>query len=226
VSPAAEPTPPPAERPLRADAERNRRRVLDAAAEVFAARGLGVTMDDIAHHAGVGVGTAYRRFPDKEPLIDALFEERIDALAELAEEGLRHEDPWAGFVFFMEQAIERQARDRGLKELLFGTGHGRDRVSHARDRLAPVVTALIERAREAGCLRPDVDGPDVPVLHLMVGTVLDYSRDVEPELWRRYLALLLDALRARRDDPAPLPVPPLDIEQTEVAMGAWKGSGR
>src|SRR5215218_6134927 len=73
------------ERPLRRDAERNRRRILEAAAEVFAERGLAVTMDDIADHAGVGVGTVYRRFPNKDLLIDALLEDRLAELVAMAE---------------------------------------------------------------------------------------------------------------------------------------------
>src|SRR5438270_6695856 len=84
------------ERPLRKDAERNRRRILDAAAELFAERGLGVTLNDIAHHADVGVGTVYRRFPDKDVLIDALFEERVEEMIALAEEALQDADPWRG----------------------------------------------------------------------------------------------------------------------------------
>lgn len=215
----AEPIP---DRPLRVDAERNRRRILDAAREVFATRGLAVTMDDIARHAGVGVGTVYRRFANKEQLIDALFEERIDAMARLAEDGLRHEDPWEGLVQFMEHALQSQADDRGLKELMFGTAHGRDRVAHARDRMAPVVVALVDRARDAGALRADLEGRDIPVLQLMLGTVLDFSRDIAPDLWRRYVALVLDGMRARRDDPSPLPEPALDQPQLDAAMGSWK----
>ena len=85
--------PTPAERPLRKDAERNRQRILAAAGELFAERGLGVTLDDIARHAGVGVGTVYRRYPDKEVLIDALFEQRIEALCAVAERGARRPGP-------------------------------------------------------------------------------------------------------------------------------------
>src|SRR5437763_16612288 len=85
------------ERPLRKDAERNRQRILDAAAELFTQRGLGVTLNDIAHHADVGVGTVYRRFPDKELLIDALFEDRVEEFVVLAEESLADPDPWHGF---------------------------------------------------------------------------------------------------------------------------------
>ena len=83
----------PTERPLRKDAERNRQRILTAAGELFAERGLGVTLDDIAHHAGVGVGTVYRRFPNKEVLIDALFEQRIEAIATIAAEALDDRRP-------------------------------------------------------------------------------------------------------------------------------------
>ena len=84
------------ERPLRRDAARNRERILQAAGEVFATRGLEVTLDDIAHCAGVGVGTVYRRFHDKEELIDALFDDRMDALLTVAEEALAADDPWLG----------------------------------------------------------------------------------------------------------------------------------
>lgn len=215
-----------APRPLRRDAERNRRRILDAAAAVFAERGLAVTMDDIAHRAGVGVGTVYRRFPDKEELIDALFVDRIEAIAALAEQGLAHEDPWEGLVWFMEQGLLEQARDRGLKELLFGAARGRGPTAHARDRLAPIVTAMFERARASGQLRDDIEGVDTPVLHLMLGAVLDFSREVEPELWRRFLAIVLDGLRARRDDVTPLPVAALDDDQLERAMATWRAPQR
>lgn len=213
-------------KPLRKDAERNLRRILDAAVEVFAARGLGATMDDVAHHAGVGVGTVYRRFANKEELIDALFEERIAALAQLARDGLAHEDPWQGLVSFMERALVAQSEDRGLKELLFDTGHGQQRVSHAREQMAPVVGELFERARAAGCLRDDVEGPDMPLLQLMLGAVVDFSREVSPDLWRRYLTVVLDGLRARRDHATPLPVPALDEPQLDAAMGAWKSTPR
>jgi AcrR family transcriptional regulator len=209
-------------RPLRKDAERNLRRILDAAKEVFATRGLSVTMDDVAHHAGVGVGTVYRRFANKDELIDALFVEQIEELASLAREGLRHEDPWTGFVFFMETALDRQTKDRALKQLLFESGHGQERVAHARERLAPVVTELVERARASGQMRADVDGPDTPIMQLMLATVIDLTRDVEPQLWRRFLAIVLEGLRARPGQ-TPLPLPPLDEAQLDVVMGAWRG---
>src|SRR5499426_2539721 len=132
-APTARPGDPP--RPLRRDAERNRQRILRAASEVFTTRGVEATLDDVAHHAGVGVGTVYRRFPDKEALIEALFEERLDTMVGLAEEGSANPDPWAGLVFFLEQAGGLLAGDRGLRQIVMFASHGRDRVGEPRARL-------------------------------------------------------------------------------------------
>src|ERR1700709_2237861 len=107
------------ERPLRKDAARNRERILAAAGEVFAERGLDVTLDDIAHHAGVGVGTVYRRFRDKEELIDALFDARMDAVVTAAQSALAADDPWLGLEGFFTTIFELLAADRGLRELAF-----------------------------------------------------------------------------------------------------------
>src|SRR4051794_35027271 len=126
-----------AARPLRADAERNRERILAAAAEVFAERGLDVSLDDIAAHAGVGVGTVYRRFPDKDDLIDALFEAKIDGAVQLASDALEIEDPWEGLVTFIRGMCAMQAADRGFKDALLSRDRGRDRVAGARERIAP-----------------------------------------------------------------------------------------
>src|SRR5947209_17258288 len=96
------------EAPLRRDAARNRERLLAAASELFAERGLNVTLNDIAHHAGVGVGTAYRRFANKEEVIDALFEQRLESLAGVAHEALDDPDAWRGLVMFLERAMHMQ----------------------------------------------------------------------------------------------------------------------
>jgi AcrR family transcriptional regulator len=225
VNAAAGPPPAPPPR-LRRDAERNRRRILEAAAGAFAAGGLRVTMDEIARRAGVGVGTVYRRFPDKELLIEALFEQRLDELAGLAEDALAHEDAWAGLVRFFETFLALQAADRGLKEVVLSTVHGQDRVREARARIGPAVGALVERAQAQGELRPDVAGPDVALVHFMVGAIVDYTHDVDPEVWRRLLAIVLDGLRTRRDGPSPLPTPPLADEQLDRAMGTWRPPAR
>jgi AcrR family transcriptional regulator len=206
----------PTERPLRKDAERNRQRILQAAGELFAQRGLGVTLDDIARHAGVGVGTVYRRFADKELLIDALFEQRIETMCAIAAEALEQADPWDGFVYFFVQGSELQARDRGLKELLTCSAHGGGCVAVARDRLRVLVTAVFDRAKAAGVVRADAAPFDAPLISFMVGAVIDRSRDVEPDLWRRYLQLVLDGLRPCAA--TPLPAEALSADALDAVM--------
>jgi AcrR family transcriptional regulator len=214
------------ERPLRRDAERNRLRILGAAAEAFAEGGLAVTMDEIARRAGVGVGTVYRRFPDKEQLIDALFEQRIADLVALAEEARAHVDAWDGLVHFFERVVGMQAADRGLKEVVLSSAHGRERVARARARIAPPVEELVARAKDEGELRPDVAGPDLGLVQFMLGALADSTRDVDPEQWRRFLTILLDGLRTRRDAPTPLAPGPLNEERLDRAMAAWRRVGR
>ena len=207
--------------PLRADAERNRQRLLAAAKELLATRGLDVTLDDVARHAGVGTGTAYRRFPNKVALIDALMVDRIGEIAEIARECLEDPDPWVGLTSYFDRALALQAADRGLKEVLFSAGRGRERSNQARRAIAPVVTKLVARAKEAGVVRGDIDTSDVPLINFMLNTIVDFSRDIEPELYRRYLAIVLDGLRPR-DDLEPLPVEPLHVTEFQDAMARWK----
>jgi AcrR family transcriptional regulator len=181
-------------RRLRADAERNRRRLLDSAAELFAAKGLGVGLDEIARHAGVGVGTVYRRFPDKDALIDGLFEDRIEELAQLGELALADDDAWGGLVGFMEGAVRMHAADRGLKEIVFGLAKA-DHMREARARIEPLIERLVARAQETGELRPDLAPTDIAVLQFMLSGVADLHRPDDPEQWPRCLAIVLDGLR-------------------------------
>src|SRR5687768_14365036 len=88
-------------KPLRADAQRNRDRLIAAGREVFAERGFDASLDDVAHHAGVGVGTAYRRFPNKEALIDEIFDERMREIGEVLETARGLDDPWEGLQLFV-----------------------------------------------------------------------------------------------------------------------------
>jgi AcrR family transcriptional regulator len=208
------------ERPLRADAERNRERILDAAKELFAERGLGVTLNDIAHHAGVGVGTVYRRFPDKMQLIDALFEQRIDTLVGLAEEAVSDPDPWHGITSFLEGSLQLQASDRGLKELVTGMPDGLDRVCRIRDRMLPLGIQLVRRAHESGQLREDIAPTDLAIVQILINAVIDAAREVEPDLWRRYLGVLLRGMSARPDEQPPLPTGPLSPDQIDPVMSA------
>jgi AcrR family transcriptional regulator len=208
--------PPASERPLRRDAERNRLRVLQAAREVFADRGFDASLDQIAAHAGVGVGTVYRRFADKDALIDALFEERIDEVAAAAQHALSAPDPWEGLVGFLHQENALRARDRGLRQALLS--RGAHRTERAREKLTPIATELLARAQQAGSLRADFDLFDLPLIDLMVSAIADLTREVSPELWQRALTIIIDGLASTRQTPTPLPGKPLDRDQLAAAI--------
>ena len=208
-----------ATRPLRADAERNRARILAAAGEVFAERGLDVSLDDIAAHAGVGVATVYRRFPEKDSLIEALFEDKIDRAVALADAALELEDPWEGFTAFMRGMCRMQAEDRGFKDALLTRDRGRERVAGARERIAPRAVKLLSRAQEAGAVRADLGPFDVPMLHLCVGLIADRTREVAPDYWERVLTIVIDGISTNRAT-TPMPVEPLDRETFTEAMAS------
>jgi AcrR family transcriptional regulator len=197
-----------AEPKLRADAARNRQRVLAAAAEVFADRGLDVSLDEVARTAGVGVGTVYRRFPNKEALVDALFEDKIGEVVVLAREAMAFEDPWEGFVHFIERSIELQVRNRGLRDVLLRSEFGCAGAARTRDILAPLLTSIIERAQAMGKLRSDVVVDDIPLLVTMLGAVSDFVGPSDPDLWQRYMVLIVDGLIADRVAWTPLGNPP------------------
>ena len=205
-------------RPLRRDAERNRQRILTAAAEVFRQRGLEATLDDVARAAGVGVGTVYRRFPDKETLIGELFKDRIDALVAVAEQACAAPDPWQGLTGYLEFAANSMAGDAGLRQLMMYAAYGRDHVAYASARMRPVTTKLVERAQAAGQLRADFRAQDIKLIVFMLASVAEYTSHVHPEVWRRYLTVITDGLRPHRDGVTELPVPPLSMAQLEATM--------
>ena len=209
-----------AERPLRRDAERNRQRILAAAAQVFTDRGLDATLDDVARAAGVGVGTVYRRFPDKEALIAALFRARIDNLVTVAEDACGAADPWQAVVSYLEYAAAAMAGDTGLRQLMmFGT-YDRDQVCYASDRMRPVITRLVQRAQASGDLRGDFEATDVKMIAFMLATLAEYAAAVTPDVWRRYLAMLIDGLRPSRAAVSALPVPAPTVRELGDLMRA------
>lgn len=208
------------ERPLRRDAERNRQRILAAAADLFTERGLDATLDDVARAAGVGIGTVYRRFPDKETLVSELFRDRIDALVTVAEQACAVPDPWQGLVTFIEFVAAAMAGDSGLRQLMmFGT-YDRDQVCYARDRMRPVISRLVERAQASGDLRPDFSATDVKMIAFMLGSIAEYAASVAPEIWRRYLVMLIDGLRPARNGITELPVPAPSVTELGRLMTA------
>jgi AcrR family transcriptional regulator len=209
----------PKSRTLRRDAVRNRERLLAAGRELIAEQGFDVTLDDIAHRAGVGVGTAYRRFANKGELLDALFAEQTVELAAAADAGLADPDPWQGFVNYLEQSLALQLRDKGLAQIVSGDRISVDQHDWNREVMAPKHRALIARGQEAGVLRSDVTGTDVTFIQVGLNAIMTRSRDAHPDLYRRYLHLMLDGLRAEPGPPTPLPVAALTSDQTHAVMG-------
>jgi AcrR family transcriptional regulator len=179
------------EKPLRADARRNRERILKAARAVFGDHGIEAQMDDVAKRAKVGVGTVYRHFPTKEVLLDALVREGFEEIAGFAEEALRHDDAWTGFTELIWRAAERNAADRAFCDIVAFT----DKSQIVEETgLARHTATLLDRAKAQGQLRADATEMDIPIMMAGCGSVMRIHP--APEIWRRYLTIMLDGLRA------------------------------
>ncbi|MGB3484070.1 MAG: TetR/AcrR family transcriptional regulator [Mycobacterium sp.] len=209
---------------LRKDAERNRRRIIEAARELCATRGLEATLNEVAHHAGLGVGTVYRRFPTKEALFEAIFQDGLDQLVAVAETALEAEDSWEGFAGFVWSMCELTATDRGLREMAFSKTHCGGRVDAGRTQLQPRISKLVERAKRDGYLRPDVSATDIPLCGLMTGAVSEYASEVSADLWRRYVSILLQGMRCRPGQ-EPLATDALSKDELHMAMHRWSPAG-
>jgi len=202
-------------RPLRADAERNRERIVEAARTVFAERGLDAPLDAIAERAGVGAGTLYRRFPRRDDLIVACFAPKLTEYAEAVEAALGLPNAWEGFCAYVERICGMQAADQGVQDVLTTTFPTAREVeaqrAHAFERLAE----LIRRAQAQGDLRADFVTEDVVLLLFANAGVVRATRDYAPDAWRRFVGLILDGFRADRARPLP---PPPTPAQTYRAM--------
>ena len=197
-------------RRLRADAARNRQRLIDAAEQVFAARGLDATLDDIAAHAGVNVATAYRHFANKHELATAFLQQTLDLAVAAAEQAAAAEDPWEGLTQFLDQALQQMASNRGLVDALThasGTEWFGDQLNEL---ITGPIRRLVARGQQAGAVRRDVDAADFAVILPMLSSVTELATPDAPQLGRRYLSLVLAGLR-----PADTPLagrPPTDAE--------------
>lgn len=194
---AAKTAPRPAggERAQRADARRNRRKVLDAARAGFAEDGLDVHVEKIAGAAGVGVGTVYRHFPTKEDLLEALADDRFAGLAQAARSGLDDPDPWNGFCEFMRYSAKVMAEDRALSEAM---DQRPDMCARAAEgaHLLEIVAELMARAQAAETLREDLVAEDVPSLICGLGRATRAKEGGLAMSWQRYLEIILAGLRA------------------------------
>jgi AcrR family transcriptional regulator len=176
---------------MRADARRNRERVLEAAREALAEHGLDAQMDDIAARAGVGVGTVYRHFPTKEALFDALSGERWRLLAEEAGPAFEAEDPWQGLQDFLWRCAYLHRDNRSWSQLAAASPlvFGREE----QQELMRVTDELVKRAKKAGGVRKDLTAQDIGML--MCGTC-GVMQTVSDDSWERFFALSLEGLRA------------------------------
>jgi AcrR family transcriptional regulator len=194
VTPPTQTTVP--DRPLRADARRNRERVLEAARRCFADDGLEAQIFDIARAAEVGVGTVYRHFPTKEALVGAIAEDHFDRLAASARDALGDPDPWAGFSRFLRDSAQRQAGDRALAEVMAAEPEVMCDAANRRPDLHEALAELVRRAQEAGRLRSDLVPADVPMLICGIGRATLAGSKGPTMSPRRYLEIVLDGLRA------------------------------
>ncbi|MFD4320741.1 TetR/AcrR family transcriptional regulator [Streptomyces sp. NPDC058548] len=186
-------------RPLRADAERNRQLVLATAGRMFAEHGIGVTLNEIAREAGLGVGTVYRRFPDLQALIDALYAERFSSLLQLAIDAGQQEDPGQALRHYLLAAAARRAEDAALEVIIEHASLDQSEIAERRDELGRHVDGLVEQAVAAGAVRADFTSSDAYNVLYMLGTVADHTEKFAPGNWRRYAEVLLSGFGLEAD---------------------------
>lgn len=215
ADPAVNATPPADEKPLRKDAVRSREKIVLAAMAAFAEHGLEVSIAEVADRAGVGVGTVYRRFGDKDNLIDALFAAKIEEVIQLAESALSEADPATAFLTFCVRCSELFADNKGLRQLMLSRQlPPTELTASAAERLGPLREAITDRAKQAGWLRESFAPSDFPVMLVAVQAVRDLGGPEHPDLWRRALRLCIDGARQDARTPSDLDVPaPLTREE-------------
>ncbi|MBB4684174.1 TetR/AcrR family transcriptional regulator [Amycolatopsis jiangsuensis] len=192
-------------RPLRRDARRNRDRILEAARDLFARRGLDVGMATVARHAGIGVATLYRRFPTKEALVRAVFTEQFAACGAVLDEAVADPDPGRGFRTLVERLCELQAADRGFSAALQAGFAEPEEVATERAHALGRFAGLVERAQAAGALRADFVPEDLILAMAANNGVIAAAPAADPAASRRLAGYLLSAFRP--GDPETLPHP-------------------
>lgn len=199
-------------RPLRADAERNRLRIVAAAKELFAERGLEVSLDDVAAAAGVGVGTVYRRFANRDELIAGVFAQHLRDVSSQVSEALDAPDPWTGVVDLMTWFGSVFAEDRGLGAIMMRVDHSHPDIEPLKKQLVTGVESVFDRAVTAGAVRPGVVNTDFFGISMMLSEIARNTEATVPGLWRRYLEIMLEGIRADADR-GPLHTPPMTDDQ-------------
>jgi AcrR family transcriptional regulator len=194
---------------LRVDAARNRARILAAAADVFAERGLDASTAEIARRAGVGEATLFRRFPSKDDLIVAILAEHMDDVIATAEGCLTEPDPWRAVQRFFEAMVEQQVHDQGALDAVKDECMAAPALAGRRKRVMELIGRLLRRAQDAGVVRDDITGPDMAMLTAAAGSVVGIAfPGLRPDLWRRYLGVILDGIRPEGATKLRPPPPP------------------
>jgi AcrR family transcriptional regulator len=207
----------PEEKPLRADAERNRRRLLEAAEALFCERGLEVGVGEIAQRAGVGRGTLFRNFPSKEHLIAAIVAERMHDAARRGTELLDADDPGEALFRFLDEAVGIQQVDRALFESVGETFMANVEIRAAQAEVVGVLDQLLVRAQAAGAARADVGALDVLMLVKGVCQAASAFAHLDPDIAHRHLDLIRAALSVQQG-PRPLRGRAATLEDMERAF--------
>lgn len=190
-------------RPLRADAERNRRRLVDAADAVFREHGFEAGVAQIARRAGVGPATLFRNFPTKEDLVIAVVGARLGEALAVCEVAAKVEDPAAAFEQMMFAVAEMQAGDQGFLETMHSNLIDEPALREPKQRLVETAGEILRRAQSAGAVRDDITAEDLR--HLLASAVAqNCTQGAAPDLYRRYLRIVLDGLR-------PVAATPLEV---------------
>lgn len=223
---------PDTERPKRADALRNRDRVLEAARTAFAEGGPDVAVSEILKLAGVGSGTLFRHFPTKHDLLIAVLESTFDRMSDTMEVAVGFDDPWDGIVHVLTTTAEIQAGDRMFLESVGPELFGEERFLRRNVAMMEQLERLVERAHEAGVIRADLTAEDLPFILSAIGGATQQcapsvtgrghcvpgADGLSSNLWRRYLGMVLDGLRP--EGAQPLAEGPPTREQLIAAKSA------
>ncbi len=201
---------------MRRDARESRGKLIAAAQREFAARGVDASLERIAREAGVGIGTLYRHFPTRLDLLMAAFEPRLKEFLDGAAKALDLQDPWEGFVSYLENLFGMQVGDRGFNDFLSRRFTDNAETERIHDQMCDQIDDVLGLAQEAGEARPDITRADIVNLIWSIGRIIDATADTAPNAWRRYLHLMLDAYRAERAHP--IPEPPMTSDQLYDAM--------
>jgi AcrR family transcriptional regulator len=204
-------------RTMRADAERNRRRLLDAATQMFCERGLDVSVGEIAQQAGVGRGTLFRNFPSKEHLIAAIVVERMRESISRGRAALEAPDAGQALFDLIEQSVGRSQTDRALFDSIAETWLANDEIRQMHGELIGVLDALLRKAQGAGAVRDDVSAVDVLMLVKGVCEAVASFQHLKPDVILRQLDLVRAAISAPGTDQAPLRGAPPSLEDLEQA---------